>query len=149
LKQQSVVITRDDRQILDFVARGKYPLAIGPGDVQTNELINKGLPLRFMRPDSLAEGTYMTSGNGSFTVVRAGPNPNATKVYIDYLLSREGQLEWSKASGFASLRRDVPRDHVPDVWLPRDGVEYAQLSSEPYVKLREEVAAFLKPLMGQ
>ena len=43
---KDLVMPRDDRQMLDFAARGKYPIAIGPSDVLTNEFIARGLPLR-------------------------------------------------------------------------------------------------------
>jgi ABC-type Fe3+ transport system substrate-binding protein len=110
-------------------------------------MIGRGLPLKHMHSTALREGTYITAGNGSLVVVRAAPHPNAARVYLDYLLSREGQLEWSKAAGFASLRRDVPRDHVLELLVPRDEVDYPELSSERYVKMRDEVVAFIRPLL--
>lgn len=145
--QQEVIISRDDRQMLDFVAQGKYHLAIGPSDVLTNELIGRGLPLKHAHSLSLKEGTYITAGNGSFVVPRDVPHPNAARLYLDYLMSKEGQLEWSKAAGFASLRRDVPRDHVLELLIPREDVDYPELSSERYVKMRDEVVAFIRPLL--
>lgn len=149
LFSQSPTVVRDDYQTLNFVGQGKYPLAIGQGDVQTNEYIGKGLPIRYMTPESLKEGTYLTAGNGTFAVIRGAPHPNALKVYIDYLLSREGQLEWSKGAGFASFRRDVPRDHVLGILVPKDDTEYPAVSSEYYVRLRSEVVAFVRSVMGR
>jgi hypothetical protein len=75
-------------------------------------------------------------------VPRNPPHPNALKVYIDYLLSKEGQTEWSKAIGFASLRQDVPRDHVIQYLIPKEGVQYLDSHLERYVNLRNEVVAF-------
>lgn len=147
--QQDIVIARDDRQILDFVAQGKHSIAIGPSDVLTNELIGRGLPLKHLDSAALQEGTYMTAGNGSIVAVRNAPHPNTLKVYIDYLLSREGQLEWSKAAGFASLRRGVPHDHVLELLVPKEGADYPDMSSEQYVKLRMELVGFIKPLLRQ
>ncbi len=145
--QQDIIIARDDRQMLDFVAQGKYPIAVGPSDVLTNELIGRGLSLKHLDSAHLQEGTYMTAGNGSIVVVRNTPHPNALKLYIDYLLSRDGQLEWSKAAGFASLRRGVPNDHVLDILVPKEGADYPDMSSEKYVKLRMELVDFLKPIL--
>ena len=50
---KDLVMPRDDRQMLDFAARGKYPIAIGPSDVLTNEFIARGLPLKHLRPETL------------------------------------------------------------------------------------------------
>lgn len=145
---QNPIVVRDDYQTLNFVGQGKYPLAIGQGDVQTNEYIGKGLPIRYMTPEALKEGTYLTAGNGTIAVMKGARHPNALKVYIDYLLSREGQLEWSKGAGFASFRKDVPRDHVLKILVPKDDSDYPQVSSEYYVKLRSEVVAYVQSVMG-
>jgi ABC-type Fe3+ transport system substrate-binding protein len=92
----------------------------------------------------LQESTYITSGNGTVVVLKNPPHPNAVKVYLDYLLSHEGQLSWSKASGFPSLRQDVPRDHVLPILIPKEGVKYQENYTERYVRVREEVMSFLK-----
>jgi ABC-type Fe3+ transport system substrate-binding protein len=145
--QKDMVMPRDDRQMLDFAARGKYPIAIGPSDVLTNEFIARGLPLKHLHPETLKEGTYITAGNGTLVVVRNAPHPNALRVYVDYLLSPEGQLEWSKAARFGSLRRDVPRDHVQDILVPKEGMSYPDISTEKYVRLREEIVEFIKTII--
>jgi iron(III) transport system substrate-binding protein len=147
LTLKDLVMPRDDRQMLDFAARGKYPIAIGPSDVLTNEFIARGLPLKHLHPETLKEGTYITAGNGTVVIPRNAPHPNALRVYLDYLLSPEGQLEWSKATRFASLRRDVPKDHVLDILVPKEGMPYPDISQERYVHLREEVVQFIKTVM--
>jgi iron(III) transport system substrate-binding protein len=147
LTQKDLVMPRDDRQMLDFASRGKYPIAIGPSDVLTNEFIARGLPLKHLRPDTLKEGTYITAGNGSLAIPRNAPHPNALQVYLDFLLSPEGQLEWSKAARFASLRRDVSKDHVQDILVPKEGMPYPDISTEKYVRLREEIVEFIKTIM--
>jgi iron(III) transport system substrate-binding protein len=149
LTQKDIVMPRDDRQMLDFAARGKYPIAIGPSDVLTNEFIGRGLPLKHLHPETLKEGTYITAGNGTLVIVRNAPHPNALRVYVDYLLSPEGQLEWSKAAGFASLRRDVPKDHVQDILVPKEDMSYPLISTEKYVRLRDEVVDFIKTVVSR
>jgi iron(III) transport system substrate-binding protein len=149
LTQKDIVMPRDDRQMLDFAARGKYPIAIGPSDVLTNEFIARGLPLKHLHPETLKEGTYITAGNGSLVIVRNAPHPNALRVYVDYLLSLEGQLEWSKAAGFASLRGDVPKDHVQDILVPKENMAYRDISMRRYVDLREEIVQFIKSVLAR
>jgi ABC-type Fe3+ transport system substrate-binding protein len=144
---KDLVMPRDDRQMLDFAARGKYPIAIGPSDVLTNEFIARGLPLKHLNPETLKEGTYITAGNGSLAIPRSAPHPNALRVYVDFFLSPEGQLEWSKAARFASLRRDVSKEHVQDILVPKDGMPYPDISTEKYVRLREEIVEFIKTIM--
>jgi ABC-type Fe3+ transport system substrate-binding protein len=95
----------------------------------------------------MKEGAYYTAGNGSLVVVHNAPHPNALKVYLDHLLSRDGQTDWTKSQGFPSLRRDVPTNNVQELLIPRDNVTYQQNSSEQYVKMQPEIAAFLKTVM--
>jgi iron(III) transport system substrate-binding protein len=142
-----IVVSRDDRQMLDFAVKGKYPIAIGPSETLGNELIAKGLPLKQMDPEALRESTYTTPGNGTVVVIKNTPHPNVTKLFLDYLLSREGQTAWSKASGFPSLRQDVPRDHVKPILIPKDGVRYQDQYSERFVEIRRETVNFLKTVV--
>lgn len=148
LFNQNPVVSGNDRQILDFVAKGKNPIGIGPSDVLTNELIGRGLPLRHFDPAKMKEGTYITAGNGAIVVMKNPPHPNALMVYLDYLFSAEGQLEWSKGAGFASLRSDVPHGHVLGQLVPKEGMPYVQLSLERYVGMRDEVVGYLRSLMS-
>ncbi len=147
LFSQNMVVSGNDRQILDFVAKGKNPIGIGPSDVLTNELIGRGLPLKHFNPKDMKEGTYITAGNGALVTMKNPPHPNALMVYLDYLLSPEGQIRWSKGSGFASLRRGVPHDHVLEQLVPTEGMTYPQLSTEKYVMRRNEVVGFLRSVM--
>ncbi len=144
---QEIALSRDSRQLLDFVGQRKYPLAIGPSEVMTKEWIGKGLPLRQFNPEALQEGATTTAGNGALAVPRNPPHPNALKVYLDYLLSKQGQTEWSKAIGFASLRQDVPRGHVAEHLIPKEGVQYFDSHLERYVNMRNDVVEFLSTVL--
>ena len=147
LFKQDVVISSDDQQLVDWVARGQYPIILGPSDTLVNQYIAKGLPVRDMDSARLKEGAYYTSGNGSLVAVHNPPHPNALKVYLDYLLSKAGQTDWVKSQGFPSLRQDVPTNNVQDLLIPKPGVTYQENSSEPYVKLQPELVAFLKTVI--
>jgi ABC-type Fe3+ transport system substrate-binding protein len=147
LFKQEPVISADDQQLVDWVARGQYPIIIGPSDTLVNEYIAKGLPVRNFDSARMKEGAYYTAGNGSLVAIRNAPHPNALKVYLDYLLSKDGQTEWTRSQGFPSLRRDVPTDNVLDLLIPKENVTYQQNSSEPMVKLQPEIVDFLKTVM--
>jgi iron(III) transport system substrate-binding protein len=144
---QDVFVSREEQQILDFVARGRHAIAIGPSGTLTFQMISRGLPLEMFGSGALQGGGFVTASNGTITVVRNAPHQNAIKVYIDYLLSREGQINWSKASGLASLRTDVPKDHIPEVLVPDDGVKYQETHLERYVMMRKEIVDFLNTVM--
>ncbi len=144
---QEILLSNDERQLLDFVARGRYPIALGPSSTLAFELKKKGLPIDLAGSAALQEGGMISASNGSFMVPRNIPHPNAVKVYLDYLLSQEGQYAWSKATGLTSRRRDVPNDHIPAVLVPKEGVKYMADYKEPFVVLRDEVVDFVKSLL--
>jgi len=107
----------------------------------------QGLAGAAMNPEALQEGALTTAGNGALSIPKNPPHPNALKVYLDYLLSKEGQTEWSKAIGFASLRQDVPRDHLAKFLIPKEGVQYLESHLERYVNLRTEVSTFVSTIV--
>jgi iron(III) transport system substrate-binding protein len=146
---QAIFILNDERQLLDFVARGRYPVAIGPSGTQAFEMKNKGLPIELFGSAALAEGGVISASNGTVMVPRNAPRPNAVKAYLDYLLSREAQHAWSKATGLTSRRLDVPHEHIPDVLVPKEGVKYLEDYKEPFVVLRDEVIAFVSTLLSK
>lgn len=147
LTAQEIFISSQERQILDFVARGRYLIAIGPSGTLTFQLKGKGLPLELFGGAGLKEGGSVTASNGTVSVVKNAPHPNATKVYLDYVLSKEGQTAWSQASGLASLRSDVPRDHIPEILVPQEGVTYQETHREKYVLLRKEIVEFINSVL--
>lgn len=145
--KQNVVFSRDDRQILDWAARGEKPIAIGVNFPLALEMKEKGLPVDIMGAEGLREGSYVSASNGTAGVVKSPPHPNAIKVYLDYLLSREAQLAWSKATGVASLRRDVPTDHLLPFLVPKEGAKYLAEYKEGPHKARGELVEFLRTIV--
>jgi iron(III) transport system substrate-binding protein len=144
---QNLTFSQNSDQLVDWAARGQYPISIAPGDLQVENAMDKGLPIKYMPGPAMREGTYLTSGNSTLAVLRGHPHPNALKVYLDWLLSRDGLWEWSKGSGSVSLRRDVPNDHVLDFKVPKEGVQYPASHSETYVRMAPEVGEFLRSLI--
>lgn len=135
LFRQQVVFhaSENDRQALEWVASGKFPINLATSTRTGQELIAKGLPIAYGRAGAFPEGTWTTPGSASVTVITGAPHPNATKVYLDWLLSKDAQASWSKASGYPSLRLDVPTKHVPSQMLLREGERYVADYKEIYV----------------
>jgi iron(III) transport system substrate-binding protein len=148
LLSQNLTFSREDRQILDWVVHGQYPIALGPPDKTMAEMKSKGITIELLGTEDIAEGSYLTAGVASVGVVNRAPHPNAVKVYLDYLLSAEAQLAFSKAIGYPSRRLDVPTDHLPDFVVPKPGVVYDQNYKEEALDLKDEVAQFLRTILG-
>ena len=66
---------------------------------------------------------------GQLALMNRKPHPNAAKVFVNWLLSREGQSAFQRVistPGDAknSRRIDVPKDHIPAAERRSDGTKY-------------------------
>ena len=65
------------------------------------------------------EGAHVSSGGGSFGLIKGGPHPNASKLFINWFLSRRGQIALQKYEDLYgedppnSRRVDIPKDMLP------------------------------------
>ena len=51
----------------------------------------QGIPIAIVDARQLKEGADVNPANGSLALFNKAPHPNAAKVYINWLLSKEGQ----------------------------------------------------------
>jgi len=147
LTPERVTISRDNRQILDWLGKGNYLAAVGPSELLTTEFTAKGMPISLLHADQFREGGMLNAGFGAIALINRAPHPNAAKVYINWLLSREGQAEYSRASGYPSRRLDVPRDQFNPGSLPKEGVPYIIGYDEQFSRRLEEAMEFARSLL--
>jgi iron(III) transport system substrate-binding protein len=147
-KQQDATFSRDDGQMINAVAQGKDLIGIGIADSILVASMARGLPLKAFGAAQLAEKPYVTAGNGGLTVMKGAPHPNATKVFLNWLLSAEGQSSWQKSNGVPSLRQDVPREGLVDVMVPKPGREYYETQREDFARHQAEAGQYVKSLLG-
>jgi len=112
-----ITILRSNEQLMDWLSAGKYAFGIGARDVDTAMM--QGLPLNQFLPGSLKEGSSVTAYNGTLSFFSRAPHPNAAKVAVNWLLSREGQATWldsnQKTGGlYDSLREDISKEKVSE-----------------------------------
>ena len=120
LTETDIVISKDTRQMGDWLAGGKFAFSIfGPVSRMDLDLMQtQGLPVDWFKPDQLKEGTYITAGSGGVALINKAPHPNAAKLGLNWLLSREGQSAYQRLfaqgnDGPDSMRIDIPKDKVP------------------------------------
>lgn len=120
LTETDLVISTDTRQMGDWLAGGKFALSIfAPiSRMDLDVMQGQGLPVNWFDPQQLKEGAYITAGSGGVALVNRSPHPNAAKVALNWVLSREGQIAYQRIftegnDGPDSLRIDIPKDKVP------------------------------------
>lgn len=113
------LVLGDRRPLADQLAKGKLAITIGPTFYTFQKFTKVGLPVKPF--PKLREGSYVSQGNGGPVIMAKPPHPNAAKVFVNYLLSREGQDMYSHAQGQATRRLDVDT-----TWMPKIGVRPAK-----------------------
>jgi iron(III) transport system substrate-binding protein len=123
IRAQAAAVDRDERREIESVVKGKYALLLGPGDRIIPELLKRGLNFGVLE-EFKDYGSLKTAGPSSLMLFNKAPHPNAATVFINWLLSKNGQIAWSQAAGYVSRRTDVPADHLPAYAAPRAGSKY-------------------------
>lgn len=130
LTEMELVVSRDSRQIVDWLSVGKYPIAamIPPDRAGVYDAKNQGLPADIFDTAIFKEGAPLSTASGNVAIFNKSPNPNATRVALNWLLSREGQIAYQNNEPEKdSLREDIPKDMVPEHVRRKKGVEYLLL----------------------
>lgn len=142
-RNQAPVIMRDQRLLVEWVALGKYVVSLGGSSGPDEEFINAGAPLERANP---SEGSALTTGFGAIVLVNKSPHPNAASIFVNWLLSKEGQTIYAEASGRQSARTDVPVDNIPPTARRLPGVNYVNSETEEfrlkgpeYMRLAQEI----------
>jgi ABC-type Fe3+ transport system substrate-binding protein len=146
-----VTLVRDDRQQTDWLASGKFPLTLTSKATEVEEAKNQGLPVDVLDAHAFKkDGVGLEAGGTMLALVNKAPHPNAAKVLINWLLSREGQMAIQKTGvndpGQNSLREDIPKENLPASLQRQKGVKYVRLWGAE-VWDRESVAKFVNELV--
>lgn len=105
LAEQNLYIHRDGQQIAIGLAKGNLAIALGLAQRFVDPYIKGGLPIKVLT--SIKEGMGGSNGFGTVAVMGNAPHPNAAKVYINWLLGKEGQELYGRALTQGTRRLDV------------------------------------------
>jgi ABC-type Fe3+ transport system substrate-binding protein len=142
-----ITLFRDRHQGTNWLATGKYPLCLLCRDI--DKANKQGLPVEEIAPDKLKEGGSIGGGGSSVLVLISGaPHPNAAKLFINWYLSRQGQIVWQEVmnkrevEASDSMRIDIPKENVLPDGHRVEGRKYSVvgfLDPEPVQRLLHDV----------
>ncbi len=112
---QDLAVMRDERLQVESVAKGKYAVAIGMKHTLVAEFANAGAPIKTI---TLTGRPCVLSGALNLYVSDSPAHPNAQKVLVNFLLSKEAGEIVSKTSGYVSERADVSRAGLDPAIVP-------------------------------
>lgn len=147
LSEQDPVALTDTRLQVDWLAQGKYPLAIAAKTGVFTDFVEAGAPID--RLPAPVEGAYLSSGGGNVVILKERPHPNASRLYLNWLLTQEGQTVFSVASGRQSRRLDVPTEHTSPTQRIEPGVIYANGDDEEYLRQEGKYYDIAREVFGR
>jgi iron(III) transport system substrate-binding protein len=153
LAQHDLFLGRDQRVLAESLAKGRVAVMIGLTQYSFVPFIKAGLPVKAL--PALEEGTYGTGGSGNLAVIKKPAHPNATKIFVNWLLSREGQEVVSKALGQATRRLDVDTKWLRDAGViaakdqmgVKDFLQIENQSEEKLDRVREPAQKFAQTIL--
>jgi iron(III) transport system substrate-binding protein len=144
-----ITYAKNFRQMTDWLAQGKFAICLGCKDSMRAK--NQGLPVDDFDTDRWKEGSSFSAGGGSMGLMNQAPHPNAAKVFVNWFLSRRGQMALQKLGDVddpANSRRiDIPKDDIPPENRLQSGVKYFDVvkpeygDMKPIVDLAKEIMA--------
>jgi iron(III) transport system substrate-binding protein len=148
LVAQDLYLGRDQRVLAENLAKGRTAVMIGLSYYSYLPFLKAGLPIKPL--PRLKEGNYGTGGSGNLAILKAPAHPNSTKVFVNWLLGREGQEIVSRALGQATRRLDVDTGFLrasgttaaKDVMSVNDFLQIENQSEEKLDKVREPASKF-------
>ena len=147
--EMDITLSRGDQQAIDWLAVGKFALCLFCPDVESARA--QGLPVAEFDMSKWKETPAIYSGsNGTLALMNQAPHPNAAKVFINWLLAREGQTAFQKIMNtpdvvMESMRVDVPKDPIPQERRRVAGINYIFMDTPersdqgPVSKLLKEI----------
>jgi iron(III) transport system substrate-binding protein len=152
-REMKLIVSANRRQATDWLAQGKYVLCVMCRDLEKAQ--KQGLAVAGFGPNDLKEGGSLGGGNSSvITLLNRAPNPNAAKVFLNWYLSRRGQMTWQKVMNLRvqepsnSMRIDIPTDDVLPDARRMEGRKYpfvTFLDPKPVEKFYKDLLSMSEP----
>ncbi len=142
LLSQDLVVVPDARPQAEALVRGEYPIGLGVDTDQIHTFEQQGVwpNMKVLEPDNVV-GTMPSTGFGNVGLFNRAPHPNAAKVYLNWLLSKEGQQAYVAATALNSRRLDVGG---PPETAPNPQFKSAFIYNEETLPLFEKATAISK-----
>ncbi len=153
LVAQDLYLGRDQRVLAENLAKGRTAVMIGLSYYSYLPFLKAGLPIKPL--PRLKEGNYGTGGSGNLAILKAPAHPNSAKVFVNWLLGREGQEIVSRALGQATRRLDVDTRFLKesgttaakDVMSVHDFLQIENQSEEKLDKVRQPASKLAHALL--
>lgn len=123
-RDQQPAVSRDNRQLADWMARGSYPISLGLSPADAEQLKADGFPLAVAMQDLPEAPGFVTAGFGLTALLNRAPHPHAARLFLNWIAMREGQEAWNRSQRTPGTRTDLDNAWAPPYVVPQPGVHY-------------------------
>ena len=102
LRANDIMIVQGNQQVSDMLKRGERLIAVGALDSYAADERKAGHPIKTIYP---SDGVFVIPSPTS--VIKGGPNPNAAKLFAEFMISDTVQKLFPEEGGY-SARVDMP-----------------------------------------
>ncbi len=147
LVDQDPMISRERRQLTDGVLRGNYPIGFGAEDGEMERLQAEGQPVKTIC--SLEDMPGSVSGGNMLGLIDRAPHPNAARVFVNWMASREGNEIYARALKMVPARVDIDAESfLPPEVIPKTGMNYFDVFDYNFtVTGKEEIRLRVKDML--
>ena len=154
----NIRLIEDIRACEDALARGSVAFANCGAQASLETLIEQGFPIIEKEVEGFP--SWRVGSGESIAMMEGGPNPNAAKLYVNWVVSPDG---WEARKKVAiqdrvlgntstyramSLRTDVTNDHIPpDAQIGPDEELYIIITDPNYIKVLQEAIEWIRPIL--
>jgi iron(III) transport system substrate-binding protein len=120
---QKPLISRERRQLTDEVLRGIHPITFGAEDGEIERLREEGMPVKAIF--SLEDMPGAVSGGNMVALMDQPPHPNAARIFVNWMASKEAGEIYGRALKMVPARTDIDAaSFMPPEVIPQPGVNY-------------------------
>ncbi|MBN9427656.1 MAG: extracellular solute-binding protein [Burkholderiales bacterium] len=128
LKNQQLVLSESPKQVVDWIVRGTYPIAIGVDSATLNGYQAQGIGKNVVLVQD-PRGTILSKW-GNIMLMNRAPNPNAARLFVNWMLTTQAQAVWAETGKVNSRRTDVKPGNESAVVPAKVWASAYNLSSE-------------------
>jgi iron(III) transport system substrate-binding protein len=141
---QNVKFVAQQNQVIEALARGTAWLGLGPGNSRAliAPYVQAGVNVDIRKFGPAPELNDVTIGGSTLFVVKNRPHPNATRLFLNWLLSKDVQAGFAKATEQNSRRTDVASVADED-GTPVKGAKYISPQREENIKALDDAVALV------
>lgn len=138
LAKQEPMVTIDKRLTAEWTAKGKYAISLATGWILFGPFREAGAPVSLI---TTQEADYLSAASAHLSLAKNAPHPAASRLFLNWILSREGGLALQKA-----YERQVPRVDTGTIGLEGrtdairvDGKKYFNAAKREHLYLKRDI----------